>query len=107
MLDHVHRRLEGRRQPVAGERLADAAVADETAIAEDDDAVGGERQRQVVDGAHNADAAALGLLTQQPNDVLLVRRIQMRGRLVEQHHGSFHGQRAREMHSLALASRQG
>ena len=60
-----------------------------------------------MDGAHHADAATLRLVAQQPRDVLLMRGIQVRGRLVEQQDGRLDREHASEMHPLALAARQG
>ena len=45
-------------------------------------------------------------LRDAPNDADLMRRIQMRGRLVQQQHVGLLGQRHREDHALALAARE-
>ena len=46
------------------------------------------------------------LLAQQLGNILLVRRIQMGGWFIEQQHGGFCRQHARQMHPLALTARQ-
>ena len=68
-------------------------------------AVGEQRQRQVVQHAHDRLARA-HLARTQPHQRHLVRRVEMRRRLVEQQQRRVDGERAREQHALALAARE-
>ena len=47
-----------------------------------------------------------GVRAQRAHDVELMVRIEHRDRLVDEQHGRFDGQRAREQHARALADRE-
>jgi hypothetical protein len=85
MLDDVDARAKRRRQPIAGRaprapcrgrsRPWSPRTIRRSAV---------KRERQVVDRADHTDAAAMCLVAQQSRDIFLVRRVEMRGRLIEQ-----------------------
>jgi hypothetical protein len=84
VLDDIHGCAKRRGQPIGGQRLSNRAMADDALLPEHDEAIGRECQRKIVDGAHHADTAAVGLLAQEARDILLMRRIEVGRWLVEQ-----------------------
>jgi hypothetical protein len=101
MLRRARRPAPGPAQCGVGRR----AIGHQAAAVQHQHAVGGQRQRQVVQhGGHgHAGACAAGQAAHQRT---LMRRIQVRGGFVQQQHGGIHRQRTGQQHTLAFAARQ-
>ena len=61
VLHDLDRRAKGRRQPVPGKGLLDRAVADQPTLAEHDQPIRGQGERQIMNCAQHADTAAMQL----------------------------------------------